>query len=409
MAYDVSFVRGQFPFFAANPRIVYLDSAATALKPQRVIDATVSYYASASVNPHNADSPFADAVHADLAKAREAAAAFMGAGADETIFAASATDALNLFASGLDAFVAGGEIVVPVLEHTSNLLPWLALAKRANARLVPVQAGLGEDLAQALLARVSPRAKLVAYTAVSNLFGTSVDFMGLAGRIKAVSPGACVVVDATQAAPHGTFSLRGGPVDLLAFSAHKVYGPTGVGVGFVSKRAQTFLEPARFGGGMSTGFDLDRLRIAFRPFPQRYEAGTPNAAGILAAGEAFRFFLETGPEAIAAHERAVTKRLIAGLSAVSGVSLANAAPDAPIAAFNVAGWHPEDVARCLGAKGIIVRAGTACVDGIRTLPDAPHAYVRASIAAYTSETEADALVAAVKNLRREDAFAVLAG
>lgn len=410
MAYDLKAVRAEFPFFAHNPGVVYLDSAATALKPQCVLDATHAYYAYASVNPHNVDSPFADSVHAQLTEARRTAGRFMGVGPDETLFSSGATDSLNIFASGLDGYVRpGDEIVVPVLEHTSNLLPWLMLARRTGAKLAAVEQAVGETLAAALIKRVTQKTRVAAFTAVSNLFGTQTDFVALARRVKEVAPDACVVVDATQAAPHGQFDLSGGHVDLLAFSAHKVFGPTGVGVAYVSKRAQTFLSPARYGGGMSAGFDLGALTIKYRAFPECYEAGTPNAAGILAAAEGLRFFSRIGPREAARHENAMARLMIDGLKGVAGVRVLNDDPAAPIAAFNVDGWHPQDVARCLGQKNIVVRAGTSCVDAIKRLPPGKNAYVRASAAPYTSPEEAEALVSAVRGLRKEDAFAGLVG
>lgn len=405
MTYDVEKVRAHFPFFKAHPEVIYLDSAATSLKPTTVLAATHDYYAKASLNPHNVDSVFADRLHTQLHQARAVAASFMGASVNEMIFTAGATDALNMFATGLDHFVdQTSEILVPVYEHTSNLLPWLMLAKRTQAKFVPLYELPGKDLAQALITNLNSRTKIVAFTAVSNLFGTQNDFVELATKIKMLSPQACVVVDATQAAPHGAFDLSTGAVDLLAFSAHKVFGPTGVGIGYISMRAQTFLAPSRYGGGMSAAFDVNTLTIKYRPFPECYEAGTPNVAGILGTAAALTFFQNLNPAAVVKHEQALTNHLIAGLKQLPGVTIANEHPDAPIVSFNLATWHPQDVARCLGQKNIIVRAGTACVDAIKTQSGAPHAYVRVSVAAYTTKAEIDTFLTALRDLKRTDVF-----
>ncbi|WP_438283916.1 aminotransferase class V-fold PLP-dependent enzyme [Pseudomonas alabamensis] len=352
--------RADFPAVAALHRQhqTYLDSAATAQKPQAMLDALARYYGGGAANVHRAQHvPGALATQAFEAT-RSALAAWTGGGeAQQFIFTHGATSALNLLAYGLEhGFEAGDEIAVSALEHHANLLPWQQLARRRGLRLVilPIDAQGRIDLEQALQL-IGPRTRLLAVSQLSNVLGTWQPLAPLLAHARA--QGALSVVDGAQGVVHGRPDLHQLGCDFYVFSSHKLYGPDGVGVLFGRQPALAHLKHWQYGGEMVhlAGYH----EASFRPAPLGFEAGTPPVAGVIGLGATLAYLNGLDLSAVAAHEAALHRALCEGLVAREGVRLLGD-PQVALASFVVDGVHTADIAHLLTEQGIAVRAGHHC-------------------------------------------------
>jgi cysteine desulfurase/selenocysteine lyase len=409
---DVEAVRRDFPVLtrrlADDRPLVYLDSANTSQKPQAVLDALTDHYAH-----HNAN--VARAVHQLGAEATEAfedaradVARFVGArSADEIVFTKNASEALNLVASVLAwaepplRVGPGDEVLVTAMEHHSNLVPWQLLCQRTGATLrwvdVTEDGRLDLDELDNLL---TERTKVVALTWVSNVLGTVNPVAEVARR--ATAAGALVVVDASQAVPQmpvDVDALASAGVDLLAFTGHKMCGPTGIGVLWGRADVLAALPPF-LGGGEMVGI-VDMASSTYADPPHRFEAGTPPIAQAVGLGAAVRYLEALGMDAVADHERHLTALLLEGLASVPGARVLG--PTQPVdrggaVSFTVAGVHPHDVAQLLDSYGIAVRAGHHCARPLHVRYGI-QASTRASSYLYTTEAEIDALVDGLHRLR----------
>jgi cysteine desulfurase / selenocysteine lyase len=382
--------------------LIYLDNAATTQKPRQVIEALVDFYEQHNANVHRGVHTLSDEATELYEGARIAAARFLGAtGEDEIIFTRGTTESINLVAQswGRAQLQPGDEIVLSELEHHSNLVPWQIIAQERGAvlRFIPLdtQGRLDMDAAVRL---IGPRTRLVAVAQVSNVLGTIVPVRELAALAHAV--GALLLVDGAQSAPHLPVDLQQLDCDFFACSAHKMLGPTGVGVLAVKRSILSAMPPYQGGGSMIARVELQHSTYA--DGPGRFEAGTPNIADVVAFGAAITYLTAVGMEAISAHEQRLTRQALAGLAAIPAVDLYG--PVLPpersgVVAFNLRGVHPHDVATVLDYHGIAVRAGHHCAQPLmRSLNVA--ATVRASFALYNSEAEIDALCEAVDEAGR---------
>jgi cysteine desulfurase/selenocysteine lyase len=398
MALDPTRIRADFPALAATVHdrpLVYLDSASTAQKPLRVIEATRRAYELEHANVHRGVHAWSVAATEAYEGVREKVRRFLGA-ADtrEIVFTRGATEALNLVAHSFGRTVVGpgDEVLVSVLEHHSNLVPWQMLCadRGASLRAIPIDDGGQIDLA-ALAAMLSAKTKIVAVCHVSNAFGTIAPLRAIIDLARAA--GAAVVVDGAQAAPHLAIDVRALGCDFYTFSGHKLFGPSATGVLYGKRERLDAMPPWQGGGDMILSVSFAKTLYA-EP-PARFEAGTPNIAGVIGLGAAIDHVESIGLDAISAWEHELLDHGTRALAAVPGLRLLGTAADrAAILSFTLPGVHPHDAGTVLDREGIAVRTGHHCAQpamerfGITGT-------VRASLAFYNTREEIDALVRAL--------------
>jgi cysteine desulfurase/selenocysteine lyase len=394
-------IRKDFPILerrlSGDLPLVYLDSANTSQKPQCVIDAMVDHLERHNANVARAMHQLGAESSAAFEDARDKVAGFLNAPSrEEVIFTKNASEALNLVANtmawaGPLEVKAGDRVVITEMEHHSNIVPWQLLTERKGAELRWF--GLTED-GQLDLSDIdeliTPRTKVVAVTWVSNMLGTINPIAEIARRAHQV--GAVVVVDASQAAPQLPVDVQAVDADFLAFTGHKVTGPTGIGVLWGKGDLLRQLPPFLGGGEMIATVSMDRSTYA--DIPHRFEAGTPPIIEAVGLGAAVDYLTEIGLENIHRHEQAITGYLLDGLATVGGVTVMG--PTDPTlrggaVSFEIAGVHPHDVAQTLDARGIAVRAGHHCAKPAHKRYGVQSS-TRASSYLYTTPGEIDALV-----------------
>ncbi|MCW2754520.1 MAG: cysteine desulfurase, SufS subfamily [Marmoricola sp.] len=392
---DLDVIRKDFPILErtldGGHKLVYLDSANTSQKPQVVIDAMVDH-----LERHNAN--IARAMHqlgaestAAFEGARDTVAAFLNAPSrDEVIFTKNASEALNLVARTVP-LGPGDRVVITEMEHHSNIVPWQLATERAGAELRWF--GITDD-GELDLSNIDellvPGTKVVALTWVSNMLGTINPVAEIARRAHEV--GAVVVLDASQAAPQLPIDVQAVGADFVAFTGHKVTGPTGIGVLWGRSELLNAYPPFLGGGEMIATVTMEKSTWA--PIPHKFEAGTPPIVEAVGLGAALDYLSHIGLDAIHAHEVAITRYLLAGLASVSGVSVLgplDAARRGGAVSFELAGVHPHDVAQLLDSRGIAVRAGHHCAKPAHRRFGV-QASTRASSYLYTEPAEIDALI-----------------
>ena len=352
--------RADFPAIATLQRQdqTYLDNAATTQKPQALLDALGHYYANGAANVHRAQHlPGAHATQA-FEDSRSKVAQWLNVGdSGQIIFTHGATSALNLLAYGLEhLFNPGDELVISALEHHANLLPWQQLAKRKKLALVvlPLDAdGVIDLVAAARL--ITPRTRLLAVSQLSNVLGVWQPLPELLALARAQN--ALTVVDGAQGVVHGRQDVQALGCDFYVFSAHKLYGPDGLGVLFGRHEALARLQHWQFGGEMVQ--DADYQHATFRPAPLGFEAGTPPIASVIGLGATLNYLANLNQGAVQAHETALHRLLVEGLQQRQGIRLLGA-PQLALVSFVVEGVHNADLAHLLTEQGIAVRAGHHC-------------------------------------------------
>lgn len=391
-------MREKFPFFAAHPDLVYLDSAATSQKPQDVLTALQDYYVNANANVHRGLYELAYATTAHYEAVRAQVASFIHAAKpSEIIYTRSTTDGLNLVASSFGPQVVkpGDEILISGAEHHSNFLPWQQLSHRLQAKLVvaPVTA-TGDTDVEAVAQLITPRTKLLALAQVTNVGGGEVALAPLAQAIHDV--GGYLIVDGAQAVAHLSVDVQALDADFYAFSGHKIYGPTGIGVLYGREALLEQMPPIQFGGEMIDEV-LDQS-ATWAEGPLKFEAGTPNIAGVYGLGAAITWLMTQDRAAIAQQERSQVLALRQALAAIPGVVLYGSDASIGIVSFNLTGVHPHDLATFLDEQHIAVRAGHHCAQPLMARLGVP-ATVRASFGAYNTIADGARLAAAVQEAR----------
>ena len=394
-AYDVEAVRADFPILATrvnNRPLVYLDTAASAQKPQAVIDALSHFYANDYANIHRGMYELSQRASARHDEARRKVQRFIGAlDWREVVFVRNATEGINLVAQSYlrPRLKSGDEILITAMEHHANIVPWQLVAEATGARLVvaPITDGGEIDLA-AFDELLGPRTRMVAVAWVSNVLGTVnpiADLVRLAHEA-----GAPILIDAAQAVQHLQVDVAELGCDFLVFSGHKLYGPSGVGVLWGRLDHLDAMPPWQGGGDM-----IDHVRFdgtTFNEVPFRFEAGTPDIAGIVALGAAIDYVEALGIEAIAAHEAAVFAHATRALNQVPGLRLlSDAARRVSVLSFEIEGVHPQDLATMLDLDGIAIRTGHHCAEPLHARLGLTGS-ARASLGLYTTTGEIDALV-----------------
>ena len=388
--FDAAAVRREFPILARAP-LHYLDNAATAQTPRAVLDAVVEHETSHRANVLRGVHRLAEAATQAYEAARAELAAFVGAAdAHEIVFTGGTTGAINLVARGFgDSLAAGDEVVISLLEHHSNLVPWQMLRDRCGIVLkaLPVTDEGRIDLG-ALETTLTGRTRLVAVTHVSNVTGAVTDVARVVQAARAV--GARVLLDGAQAAPHGAFDVTALGVDFYAFSGHKMFGPNGIGVLWARREALEAMPPLMGGGEMIRSVTLDRTIYADPP--RRFEAGTPPIAQAVGLGAAARWVRALPVEAVQAHLARLVARLLDGLGALPRVRLLGPAglqARFPVVSFAVAGIHPHDSCQVLDGHGVALRGGHHCAQPLMDRFDLTGT-ARASLAVYNNDADIDA-------------------
>ena len=392
--------RKDFPLLMAQD-IAYLDNAATAQRPQCVLDAVRRFYCEQNANPLRGLYPLSIAATDTYENAREAVRRFLNAKSTaEIVFTRNTTEGLNLvaYSYGLSHIRAGDEVVVSILEHHSDLLPWQMVCRQAGASLkfldCEPDGSLDLNKAEAL---ITDRTKLVAVTHVSNVIGRVNPIRQLADM--AHKHGAVLVVDGAQSTPHIPVDVQALDADFLAFSGHKVYGPMGIGVLYGKRALLEEMPPFLTGGEMIES--VSREGAVFAELPHKFEAGTVNAAGAAGLHAAIDYVQSVGFEAMHRQELALTQRTLAGMADMPHIHVIGS--DKPeehngIVTFTVEGVHPHDVSEILACDGVDVRAGHHCAQ-----PLLQHlglsATVRASFAFYNTENEVDRLLQSLSTIR----------
>ena len=394
-------VRTQFPLLAQptpqGTELAYLDNASTTQKPQRVLDAMTRLYTSRYANVGRG--LYWPATEANLAysHARETVAQFIGAPKDSVVFTAGTTDSINRVAHGflLPRLQPDQEVVITILEHHANFIPWQQVCKRAGAKLrvVGLNAEGGIDMDE-LAAMLSERTALLAFSAVSNVLGTITPVEQVVAMAKKYH--IPVLVDAAQQVGHSQMDVSRWDADFVAFSAHKAYGPTGIGVLYGKPEHLQAMEPLHFGGGAIRSVSLTDTLLA--EGPQRHEPGTPNLAGAVGIAEALDFLTEVGMNAVHDHLAEVTAYAHEELAKLEGLTIVGPPePQGPVLSLKVGEVHPHDVASFLASMSIGIRAGHHCAQPLMDHLQLPGT-VRASFGIYTTHQEIDRLVAGLKQV-----------
>ena len=405
-AYDVDRVRADFPILAMRvygKPLVYLDNAASAQKPQAVLDRIQQAYSSQYANVHRGLYYLANEATEAYENAREKVAAFVNAGRkEEIIFTRNATEAINLVAYtfGRERINAGDEIILSIMEHHSNIVPWHFLRERQGAviKWAPVD-DEGNFLPDEFEKLIGPRTKMVAVTHMSNMLGTRVPVKEVT-RI-AHAHGVPVLVDGAQGAVHADIDVQDIDCDFYAFTGHKLYGPTGIGVLYGKYRHLDAMPPFN-GGGEMIG-EVSEERVTYGDPPYKFEAGTPSIVQAIGLGAAIDYVGSVGKPRIRAHEAGLVRYAHDRLREINSLRIFGAAKDkGPIVSFEIKGAHPHDIATIIDRAGIAVRAGTHCVMPLLARFGVT-ASCRASFAMYNTREEVDCLAQSL--LKARDFFA----
>ncbi|HKV99423.1 MAG TPA: cysteine desulfurase [Vicinamibacterales bacterium] len=401
-ALDVTAIRADFPVLdelVHGKRLVYLDNAATAQKPRQVLDALQHYYAHDNANVHRGVHTLSERATAAYEAARETTRAFLNASSvAEIVFTRNATEAINLVARAWgDANVRKGDrVLITAMEHHSNIVPWQLLCERAGATLdfVPID-DRGDLVMDELERKLAARPKIVALAHQSNALGTVnpvSEIVQLARRA-----GAAVLIDGSQAVVHIPVDVRAIGADFYVFTAHKLYGPTGMGVLYGREAVLDAMPPFLGGGDMIRTVTLEKS--TWNDLPYKFEAGTPHIAGAVALDAAIKYVLGVGYDAIAAHEAALLAEATAALEAIPGVRIVGTAKrKASVLSFVMEGIHPHDIGTVVDREGVAIRTGHHCAQPVMDRLGIP-ATARASFAMYNTHDEVQALASAVRRVQ----------
>lgn len=403
--YDLEKVRADFPILQREVHpgvpLVYLDSAASSQKPRQVVEAMNDYYRQSHSNVHRGIHQLSEEATYGYEGARVKTARFINAAdSDQVIFVRNATEGINLIAHswGRQNISAGDEILLTEMEHHSNIVPWQMLAeeKGAKIRYLPFTDDGLLDL-DALPDLLTERTKVFAFTAMSNVFGTITPVKTLVQAAHSV--GAIAVVDGAQSVPHLPTDVQDLDCDFLVFSAHKMCGPTGIGVLYGRRSLLESMPPFLGGGDMIRRVTLDGS--SWNDLPWKFEAGTPSIAEAIGLGAAVDYLSDLSMDAVHKHEQFIVNYALEALSEISGVRLLGPAASqrGGVAAFTLANIHPHDIAQLLDEDGVAIRAGHHCAMPLHQRLQIP-ASARASFYVHTTTDEVDVLVKALSRAKR---------
>jgi cysteine desulfurase/selenocysteine lyase len=383
-----------------DQKITYLDNAATMPMPDEVLEVIDTYYHAHKVNVHRGMYRLAHQVTEQYEAVRQATANFINAqDSSEIIFTSGTTDALNLVAFGYaeKQLQPDDEIIISVLEHHSNFIPWQRVARKTGAKLKIVGLDDQQNLdMQQFSELLTEKTKLVAITLVSNVLGSIVDAKQIIEQTHHM--GGVVVLDAAQAVGHLPLDVQKLDADFLAFSGHKMYGPTGVGVLYGKRNLLEQVEPLRFGGEMAD--EVDAQMATFQPLPLRLEAGTPNIAGVLGLGAAIQYLQKIGFATIKQHEQQLLNQLYQGLQQIPAIKIygpRSVAERLGVLSFNYGTIHAHDVGTIIDTENVAVRAGHMCAEPLMQALGVS-SVVRASVSYMNTTEDVEQLLAAMNQV-----------
>ncbi len=410
---NASDIKKDFPIFQTHPDLTYLDSTATSLKPRSVIEKLTEYYRDYSANVHRGIYAISEQATAEYEKTREAVAEFIHANrVEEVIFTRSTTEALNLVAYSLGREIVNqnDEIVTTAMEHHSNFVPWQVLAAENGAvfKVISVTKDGYLDIVSAtdnktvhvrdLSSAITRRTKIFALTYISNVLGTINPIKEIIRAVKKINPHVITIVDAAQVVPQQTVDVQDLGCDFLAFSSHKMLGPTGVGVLWGKYELLDSMYPFQYGGDMIAEVTIETSK--FKEPPYKFEAGTPHIGGVIGLQAAIEYLNKIGLENIRNHEKHIVEYAIRSLNQEFGKSIrilgpTNSDHKVSIISFTLDAAHPHDIAQVLDESNIAVRAGHHCAMPLHTALNAV-ASARASFYIYNSKEDVDTLVEGLK-------------
>jgi cysteine desulfurase/selenocysteine lyase len=400
-AFDVRKLREDFPILRSRVHgkpLVYLDNAATTQKPRAVIDAILRYYEGQNSNIHRGVHHLSEVATRAYESARVKVQRFLhAADAREIIFTRGATESINLVAQSFlrPGLKAGDEVLITHMEHHSNIVPWQMLRDELGLvlQVAPIN-DQGELILEEFEKLLSPRTKLVSVTHVSNALGTIVPVKKIVEMAR--RRGAKVLLDGAQAVPHLAVDVRDLDCDFYAFSGHKLYGPTGIGVLYGKAALLEAMPPYQGGGDMILSVSFEKTK--YNHLPYKFEAGTPHIEGVIGLGAGLDYVTSLGLGAIAAHEDDVLRHGTKVLSAVPGLRIIGTAREkAGVLSFDLEGVHPHDIGTILDQEGIAIRTGHHCAQPVMDRFNVP-ATARASLALYNTTEELDALAAGLRKV-----------
>lgn len=406
-------IRADFPILNREihgKQLVYFDNAATSQKPNQVIDAISDHYRNHNANVHRGVHTLSEEATEAYEGARRKVANFVNAGdSRQIVFVKNATEAINLvaFSWGKANIKKGDEILLTEMEHHSNLVPWQQLAKETGAKLkfIPVDSD-GILQKRALKDLISKKTKIVSFTHVSNVLGTINPVKPMTEEIRKLNPDVKILVDGAQAAPHMAVSIQSVRPDFYVFTGHKMLGPTGVGVLYAKKELLEEMDPFLSGGDMI--LEVDWQKSSWNYIPWKFEAGTPNIAGVIGLGAAVDYLSEIGMKNVREHEKDLTKYAFEELSKVKNLviyGLEDVEKRGGVISFNIVDEkvkvviHPHDLASILDAEGIATRSGHHCTQPLMKILDIPAA-ARISFNIYNTKEEVDKLIPAIEKAKR---------
>jgi len=398
---DVNKIRSQFPILSrkVNGRgLVYFDNGSTTQKPQSVIDAIDNYYKNENSNVHRGVHFLSGLSTDKFEETRNTVQNFIGAKySHEIVFTKGTTDSINLIASGYISLLSSGdEIIVSELEHHSNIVPWQMCCEKSGSTLkvIPIMDNGELDISE-FENLLSKNTKLVSIAHISNALGTLTpveEIIEMSHRV-----GAKVLVDGAQAASHIPLNMQDLDVDFYVFSAHKMYGPTGVGVLYGKEESLNKLPPYQVGGEMIEEVSFEKTTYA--ELPHKFEAGTPNIAGIIAFKNSINFISDLGLKNIAKHEEKLLQYATAEISKIEGVKIyGNSSKKSGIISFNIDGLHPYDIGMILDKLGVAIRTGHHCTQPVMSHYNIPGT-ARISIAVYNTVEEIDICINSIKKAK----------
>ena len=395
--YDVERIRRDFPILhrtiRGGKKLVYLDNAATTQKPQAVIDRLVRYYSEENSNVHRGVHYLSEVATAAYESSRTTVKRFINAGDEkEIVFTRGTTESINLVTSswGRRNVRAGDEVMITAIEHHSNIVPWQLLCEETGAtlRVVPVN-DEGELILEEYARLLTHRTKIVAFGHASNALGTINPVKRMISMAHA--NGSLVLIDGAQGVPHLSVDVQDLDCDFYAFSGHKVYGPTGIGVLYGKQALLDAMPPYQGGGDMILSVSFEKT--TYNALPYKFEAGTPNIAGVIGLAAALDYISSVGLTNIGAHEQDLLHYATSRLRDIDGLRIiGTAAEKASVISFTLEGVHPHDIGTILDQEGIAVRTGHHCAQPLMMRFNVP-ATGRASFGLYNTREEADALIA----------------
>lgn len=401
---DVDKIRKDFPMIENNPDLVYLDSAATSLKPQCVIDAVVDFYAKHTSNVHRGDYRVAEINDKLYDGTRNLVAELIHCDKDEVVYTHNVSHSLNQIAFGLKPMLKKGDtVLITYAEHASNVLPWFALQKEIGINIEYIETDNEANITiDTFKKAMHEGVKVVSVAEVTNVLGSIQPIKEMCEI--AHSYGAYMIVDGAQSVPHMKVDVKDLDVDFLGFSAHKMCGPSGVGILYGKKKLLDAMEPVFYGGDMNARFNKDG-EMLLKDTPVKFEAGTPNIEGVIGTGAAIQYLLSIGLDNIHEYEKELRAYAIDKLSQLDNIEIIN--PDnlyGPID-FNAKGVFAQDAAGFLASKNIAVRSGNHCAKILHNIIHTDQS-IRASLYFYNTKEEIDRFVEACKEITLENCVGI---